>query len=233
MAEQLANNAASILTAAIPDAVATTLTVANGTVFPATGNFRIIIDTELLLCTSRSGNTLTVTRGIEGTTAASHLNGAAVTHVLTQAGLLQYLTEQAPYISGELGYAQITTNVNLTVVAEASAVTIVTAPAITVDGATAILIEFFTMQMQAAAGASNLINLWEGANNLGYIGQLSNPATAALVTSMRLMRRFTPTAGSHTYTIKGYALAGAGLIGAGAGGAAGVISPSFVRITRA
>jgi ABC-type amino acid transport substrate-binding protein len=96
MAEQLANNAASTLSAAIPDAVATTCTVANGTVFPATGNFRVIIDTELMLCTARSGNTLTVTRGIEGTTAAAHASGAAVTHVLTQAGLLQYLIENAP-----------------------------------------------------------------------------------------------------------------------------------------
>lgn len=96
MAEQLANNAASTLTAAIPDAVATTCTVVNGTVFPATGNFRVIVDTELMLCTARSGNTLTVTRGIEGTTAAAHASGAALTHVLTQAGLLQYLIENAP-----------------------------------------------------------------------------------------------------------------------------------------
>src|SRR5262245_9498436 len=95
MAEQLANNAASTLTAAIPDAVTTSCTVANGTVFPATGNFRVIIDTELLLCTARSGNTLTVTRGIELTTAASHANGAPITHVLTVAGLNQYVLENS------------------------------------------------------------------------------------------------------------------------------------------
>jgi hypothetical protein len=96
VAEQLVNSAASTLTAAIPDAVATSCTVANGTVFPATGNFRIIIDSELLLCTARTGNTLTVTRGVEATTAASHANGAAVTHVLTKGGLDQYLAEKYP-----------------------------------------------------------------------------------------------------------------------------------------
>jgi hypothetical protein len=91
--EQLVNNAASTLSAAIPDAVATSLTVANGTVFPATGNFRVIVDTEIMLCTARTGNTLTVTRGVETTSAAAHANGAAVTQVLTKGGLDQYLKE--------------------------------------------------------------------------------------------------------------------------------------------
>jgi DNA-binding beta-propeller fold protein YncE len=95
VAEQLANNAASTLTAAIPDAVATSCTVANGTVFPATGNFRIIVDSELMLCTARAANVLTVTRGVETTTAVAHANGAAVTHVLTKGGLDAYLADQA------------------------------------------------------------------------------------------------------------------------------------------
>src|SRR5262245_12103934 len=92
MAEQLANNAASTLTAAIPDAVATSLTVANGTVFPASGNFRIIVDNELMIVGARSGNTLSsLTRGAEGTTAVAHTNGAAVTHVLTKGAIDAYL----------------------------------------------------------------------------------------------------------------------------------------------
>jgi hypothetical protein len=95
LAELLQNNSASTLTVAIPDGVATTLTVANGAAFPATGNFRIIIDSEFMLCTSRASNVLTVTRGIETTTAVAHSNGAAVTHVVTKGGLDQYLTEFA------------------------------------------------------------------------------------------------------------------------------------------
>lgn len=64
-----------------------TLTVVNGDVFPATGNFRLLLDNELLVCTSRAGNTLTVTRGDGGTTAAAHLAGVTVTNVLTKEAL--------------------------------------------------------------------------------------------------------------------------------------------------
>jgi hypothetical protein len=93
--EQIANSAASTLSAAIVSTSATTFTVANGTVFPSVGNFRVIIDSEIMICTSRSGNTLTVTRGQEGTTAATHLNAAPVTHVLTAGGISQWVKENA------------------------------------------------------------------------------------------------------------------------------------------
>jgi hypothetical protein len=84
--EQYANNAQSSLTAAVA-AGDTTLTVGNASAFPASGNFRVIIDAEILLVTAVAGNTFTVTRGAEGTTAAAHAVGAYVTHVLTAAAL--------------------------------------------------------------------------------------------------------------------------------------------------
>jgi hypothetical protein len=93
MPEQLANNAASTLNGAV-DNVVTSWTVANGSVFPATGNFRVLCDSEIALCTARAANVLTVTRGQETTSAASHSNGAAVTHVLTKGGLDAYAVVQ-------------------------------------------------------------------------------------------------------------------------------------------
>lgn len=66
---------------------ATTLTVTDGSAFPATGVFRLLIDLEILKCTGRSGNDLTVVRGQEGTTAVLHANGATVTAVVTAASL--------------------------------------------------------------------------------------------------------------------------------------------------
>lgn len=93
MAEKLANNAASTLNGGIND-ITQTIVVSNGTVFPASSSFRIIIDSELILVGSRSGNTFSsCTRGVEGTSAVSHSNGAAVTHVLTTEGLRQYLED--------------------------------------------------------------------------------------------------------------------------------------------
>ena len=93
IAEQLSNNAASTLNGGI-DNIVTSLTVANGSVFPATGNFRIIVDSEIMICSARATNVLTVSRGQETTSAASHSNGAAVTHILTKGGLDAYTVIQ-------------------------------------------------------------------------------------------------------------------------------------------
>lgn len=86
--EYFANDLATTLNGTITSG-ATTLVVADATGMPSTGNFRIRIDSELMLCTSRSGTTLTVTRGVESTTAAAHTTGATVTLVLTNAGIDQ------------------------------------------------------------------------------------------------------------------------------------------------
>jgi hypothetical protein len=97
MAEQLANSAATTLSSNINNVV-TSLTVANGAVFPATGDFRIKVadavtgaNSELMLCTARATNVLTITRGIESTTAVAHNTPSDVTHVLTKGGLDAYL----------------------------------------------------------------------------------------------------------------------------------------------
>lgn len=65
------------LTAAIASAGATTITVAHGAWFAL--NDVITIDNEKLQVTAApSGNTLTVSRGYDGTTASTHSNGASV-----------------------------------------------------------------------------------------------------------------------------------------------------------
>jgi len=51
----------------------TTLTVASSTGLPAP-NFRLLVDTELMLVTAVSGTTLTVTRGYENSGATTHSN---------------------------------------------------------------------------------------------------------------------------------------------------------------
>ena len=70
---------ASTLSAAITTTTATTLTVV------AVGNHgagtTIVVDSEQMYCTSLSGTTLTVRRGVNGTTAATHLTAAAVSMV--------------------------------------------------------------------------------------------------------------------------------------------------------
>lgn len=68
----------------------TSLSVASGGVFPSTGNFRVKVDDEIMLCTARSSNTLTVSRAAEGTSAASHTSGATISSVLTEGAIQRW-----------------------------------------------------------------------------------------------------------------------------------------------
>lgn len=95
MAELLANNASTTLNGGIDNST-TTVVVTLATGFPVTGDFRIIVDSEIMLVTGVSGNTFTVTRGVESTGAVSHSNAAVVTHILTAAGLAQFVEDNAP-----------------------------------------------------------------------------------------------------------------------------------------
>jgi hypothetical protein len=85
--EQYANNPVTTLDGAIDNAV-TTVVVANGSVFPSTGEFRLVVDDEIMLVTNRVTDTLTVTRGVEGTAAASHLDLALARCSMTKQSLL-------------------------------------------------------------------------------------------------------------------------------------------------
>ena len=90
--EQYANDVSTTLSASITNS-ATSLSVTSASNFPTSGDFRIIIGAEILLVTAVSGTTFTVTRGVEGTTAVSHNNGDAVTHMLTRQSLLNLIRD--------------------------------------------------------------------------------------------------------------------------------------------
>lgn len=107
--EQFVNNIYTTLSGAINNSV-TSIVVASATGIPATGTFRLLIDDEILICTSRSGTTLTVQRGQENTTAVSHSTGAVVDLVLTK-GALDQLRQD---ISLNLGYSEIPTVIGKT-----------------------------------------------------------------------------------------------------------------------
>lgn len=92
--EQYANNPTTTLTAAITSTSATSLTVASAGAFPSAGNFRILIDGEILKVTAVSGTTWTIARGDGGSIAATHLNGASVFQILTAESLNALVTVQ-------------------------------------------------------------------------------------------------------------------------------------------
>jgi hypothetical protein len=92
MTELFANNATSTLAYGINDSD-TSLTVAAAVTFPTTGNFRIVVENEIMLVTGVAGAVLSVSRGYESTTAVGHLAGVAVSQVLTAGSLDQFRTE--------------------------------------------------------------------------------------------------------------------------------------------
>lgn len=74
-------------------AAQTTITVDTGTLFPANGDFRLLIDSEIMIGTARATNDITVTRGAEGTTAAIHNDAATVTLIFSGGGIEKYIDD--------------------------------------------------------------------------------------------------------------------------------------------
>lgn len=63
------------------------VTASPATFNAAYGVYSILIDSEIMTVLTTSSNTLNVTRGAEGTTAATHANGAAVRFIMTARGM--------------------------------------------------------------------------------------------------------------------------------------------------
>lgn len=91
-AEQILNAAETTLNGSISNS-ATSIVVTDGSIYPAEGDYRLIIEEEIVLVTTRSSNTLTAVRGAEGTNAVSHANATKIHAVATQGGYDQYVRD--------------------------------------------------------------------------------------------------------------------------------------------
>jgi microcystin-dependent protein len=114
VAKQLfSNNASSLLAASINPAT-TVIQVASGAAFPSPtgGNYFVAAlvnadgDLEIVKCTSRTGNLLTVVRGQEGTTAQSWvLNTTRVELRLTSGTMDNLLQKSGDTVTGDIDFA--------------------------------------------------------------------------------------------------------------------------------
>lgn len=89
--EQYQNLSQTTLNGGIDNST-TTVVVTTGSVLP-TANFRILVGSEIMYVSSRSTNTLTVIRGQEGSSAASHSDLDPVYHSLTGGAILQAIQD--------------------------------------------------------------------------------------------------------------------------------------------
>jgi hypothetical protein len=84
------NNAGGTLASDMAiDANTLTLDSGQGAIFPAS-NFHVSIVDEIMLCSSRDGDVLTVTRGVDGTAAAAHTTADSVQLRITKGSLDEY-----------------------------------------------------------------------------------------------------------------------------------------------
>ncbi len=143
--------------------------------------------------------------------------------------LSEQLRDNISYLK-DIAYVEFTADVTITSTVEATPTDVVSAGAITF-AATPIEISFFTSALETAAAtsASVVVNLWDGATNLGRIGQITTSAAAVSRAPMNVVTRLTPTAGSHTYKITAYQANGNGLVRGGTGGS-GNYRPGYIRI---
>jgi hypothetical protein len=134
----------------------------------------------------------------------------------------------------EIDYAQVTSgNISITATTEGTADTVVTGNAVTYDGTTIVLIEFYCPFAAPPAGNVNTIfALYDGSGSIGRMAQFTNSDAANTGRiPVHASRRLTPSNASHTYSIRAYVDSGTGTVNNGAGGS-GNYMPLFIRITK-
>jgi len=134
----------------------------------------------------------------------------------------------------ELDYVEWTGVVSPTATTEGTANTIVTGSSVAYDGSTIVMIQFFAPFLRPdAAAASRTLSVWlyEDGASIGQIGHAVTSANTSDAKPADCWRRLTPTATSHTYSIRCSVSAGTGRLEAGTGGL-GNFTPGFIRITR-
>jgi len=195
--------------------------------------------TGTLTVTAPTGPFTNVDMPLTGVSAGSYGDGSHSAEITVDAeGRITSATSVA--ISGgsgtigfEIGYSQKTSATFITSSNPASPTTIISPGAITFDGAP-VLVTFYSPDIQTPAlnGGATQVYLYEGSTAIARLTYLQTNSGTAIIASQTGEYRFTPTAGSHTYTIAGIAnQTGSPFVDGGAGGSNGP-SPCFVRFTK-
>lgn len=217
-----AKTASATLTAAeavgyrvtMTSATATTITI-NTAVF-ATGDTVFITNLGAGVCTLTAG---TATVNSAGPLAIPQYGSGVLVMTATGSGIWYPSAATA-----EIAYGQRTSDVNVTATSSATATDLgITTGAATYDG-TAVVVQFSAAAVDRGTNSIN-IALYDGASMvIDRLCQTNSSGAQAL----NGFYRFTPSAGSHTYLVKGWVDAGTGVVYAGT-----TRVPAFCRVTRA
>jgi len=139
------------------------------------------------------------------------------------------------YIDHELDSVEFTAPVTVSATAD-PLTTIVTGSSVAYDGSTAIIIEFGAPYIDTPAGMAGdllILALYDGSTQGRYIARWASATTASERHPVYVRLRLTPSAASHTYSIRGQVTNAARTATVGAGAGTGTTAmPGFIRITR-
>ena len=142
-----------------------------------------------------------------------------------------------PVIPGgtvELGYAEITSSVTISSTTAGSGTTIFSDLSFVSDGSP-ILVELFSPQARPSLSANASITVSLYLDGSEHTRTWARHRTAAGTNGdnhpLHLSRRITPSAGSHTVSVKAYASTGSGSFGAGTGTST-TDAPAFLRVSK-
>lgn len=210
--ELFANGATTILSAAITTGSQTSISVVSATGFPAgpTGQFRILIDTEIMLVTGGLGTTTwTVQRAVEpfaGVQAPNtHANAATVTCVCTAAALANAaISGSWKNAIGRLGESTLTANsAAINAAPTATGLTVTVTP---VTATRRLKISAVLFAIATGAGSGVLV-LRKDAVNVQQV-DFDHTITGLYGVYSLLYEDVNPTAVSHTYDLRMYITAG-------------------------
>lgn len=132
----------------------------------------------------------------------------------------------------QLSYVEFTSPVSITSTSATSPTLVVSAAAVTFDGATLALVEFYApATVVTGTNIVQNIDLWDGSTNLGHIAVAQSPGSGAHVGPVLVHRLLTPASGSHTFLVQSYlGSSSAVTVEAGSGGSAAYL-PGYIRVT--
>ncbi len=130
----------------------------------------------------------------------------------------------------EISYTEFTADLNITATTEGTAQTVVAAPAQTFDGATKVQLQFFSPSVSIDAGDNIFVEFFDGATPLGWSYVNGNAAGAASNFMIGATLELTPSAASHTYSVRAYTQSGGTQTIHGGTGGTLAYRPGFIRI---
>ena len=135
----------------------------------------------------------------------------------------------------QLDYVEITSPVTISATTAAGANTCITGNAVTYDGATRICVESFSPYVATGTSSQSSVTvvLFDGSSQVGILTfHGRGDGTRDDVSPHFARRLLTPSAGSHTYSIRAYRGTSNGSFNAGAGGDDAFL-PAYIRVTAA